>query len=246
MSPFDYQDFELFAVVYGNEDLKSAYIKNFDIRYEWYPSQGEMVSIAGFHKKFKDPIETFLRKSGTTYDYFFYNTGEASSSGVEIDVRKRFDELKNAANLFRFLKDMTVVFNTSLIKSEINTSQLDFARDTIRVMSGQSPYIVNLGLFYNNPDTKWDISLNYNVVGKRIAYVGTPETPNTWELPRNALDLTIQKTIREKIQIKAGFKDLLNEPVRFVQYYGENEDVTAYTRKYRPNRQFSLTLTWTL
>lgn len=246
MSPFDYQDFELFAVVYGNEDIESAYISNYDLRYEWYPSQGEMISIAAFHKKFKDPIETFLRQSGTTYDYFLYNTEEAQSSGIEIDVRKRFDEFKNAGNFFRFIKDMTVVFNTSLIKSEINTSQQEFTRDTIRVMSGQSPYIVNLGLFYNNPDTKWDVSLNYNVVGKRIAYVGTPVNPHTWELPRNALDLTIQKTIREKIQIKAGFKDLLNEPIRFVQYYGENEDITAYTRKYRPNRQFSLTLTWTL
>ena len=88
--------------------------------------------------------------------------------------------------------------------------------------------------------------MNYNVVGKRIAYVGTPETPHTWELPRNALDLTIQKTIREKIQIKAGFKDLLNEEVRFVQYYGEKEDITAHTRKYKPNRQFSLSVTWTL
>lgn len=246
MAPFDYQDFELFAVVYGNEDLKNAYIANYDLRYEWYPSQGEMVSIAGFYKKFRNPMETFLRKSGTTYDYFIYNTEEASSSGVEIDVRKRFDEFENAGSLFRFLKDMTVVFNTSLIKSEINTSQQEFTRDTIRVMSGQSPYIVNLGLFYNNPDTKWDISLNYNVVGKRIAYVGTPETPHTWELPRNALDLTIQKTIREKIQIKAGFKDLLNEEVRFVQYYGEKEDITAHTRKYKPNRQFSLSVTWTL
>jgi len=113
-------------------------------------------------------------------------------------------------------------------------------------MSGQSPYIVNLGLFYNNPENKWDVSLNYNIVGKRIAYVGTPANPHTWELPRNALDLTVQKSFGEKIQVKAGIKDILNEPIKFVQYQGEKENVTAYTRKYTPNRQFSLTLTWTL
>ena len=246
MAPFDFQDFELFAIVYGNIGLKSAYIKNYDLRYEWYPNQGEMISIAGFYKSFTDPIETFLRPSGSTYDYFTYNTENAYSTGVELDVRKRFDGLGNSNNFLRFFKDLTVVFNTSLIKSEINTSQQAFTRDTIRVMSGQSPYIVNLGLFYNNPESKWDISLNYNVVGKRIAYVGTPANPHTWELPRNALDLTIQRTIREKIQIKAGFKDLLNEPVRFVQYQGEKENVTANTRKYTPNRQLSLTMTWTL
>lgn len=246
MAPFDYQDFELFAIVYGNTGLKSAYIKNYDLRYEWYPNQGEMISIAGFYKSFTDPIETFLRPSGSTYDYFPYNTEKAYSRGVEIDVRKRFDGLRNSGTVLRHLKDLTVVFNTSLIKSEINTSEQEFTRDTIRVMSGQSPYIVNLGLFYNNPENKWDVSLNYNIVGKRIAYVGTPANPHTWELPRNALDLTVQKSFGEKIQVKAGIKDILNEPIKFVQYQGEKENVTAYTRKYSPNRQFSLTLTWTL
>ena len=246
MAPFDFQDFELFAIVYGNIGLKSAYIKNYDLRYEWYPNQGEMVSIAGFYKSFTNPIETFLRPSGSTYDYFTYNTEKAYSTGVELDVRKRLDGLKNSGTILRHLKDLTIVFNTSLIKSEINTSQQAFTRDTIRVMSGQSPYIVNLGLFYNNPEAKWDISLNYNVVGIRIAYVGTPANPHTWELPRNALDLTIQKTIGKKLQIKAGLKDILNEPVKFVQYQGEKEDIMAYTRKYTPNRQFSLSVTWTL
>lgn len=246
MAPFDYQDFELFAIVYGNTGLKSAYIQNYDLRYEWYPNQGEMISIAGFYKSFTDPIETFLRPSGSTYDYFPYNTEKAFSRGVEIDVRKRFDGLKNSGTVLRHLKDLTVVFNTSLIKSEINTSEQEFTRDTIRVMSGQSPYIVNLGLFYNNPETKWDVSLNYNIVGKRIAYVGTPANPHTWEMPRNALDLTIQKSFGEKIQVKAGIKDILNEPVKFVQFFGEKENITAYTRKYTPNRQLSLSVTWTL
>ena len=246
MAPFDYQDFELFAIVYGNPELKAAYIKNYDLRYEWYPSQGEMISVAGFYKSFTDPIETFLRPSGSTYDYFFYNTEEAYSTGVEIDVRKRFDELENSASFIRFMKDMTVIFNTSLIKSEINTSQQEFTRDTVRVMSGQSPYIVNLGLFYNNVEKGWDINLNYNIIGKRIAYVGTPANPHTWELPRNSLDLTVQKTFKHNLQLKAGIKDILNNPVRFVQYYGDNEEIISDTRKYIPNRQFSVTLTWTL
>ncbi len=101
------------------------------------------------------------------------------------------------------MKHLTVVFNTSLIKSEINTSKQEFTRDTLRVMAGQSPYIVNLGLFYNNPESDWDINLSYNVVGKRIAYVGTTNNPHTWELPRNVLDFTFQKGIGEHFSLKA-------------------------------------------
>lgn len=246
MAPFDYQDFELFAIVYGNKELKSAYAGNFDLRYEWYPRPGEMISVAGFYKKFTDPIETFLRPSGTTYDYFPYNTEEAYSTGIEIDIRKRFEGLEGTSGFRGFLKNLTVVFNTSLIKSEINTSEQEFTRDTLRVMAGQSPYIINLGLFYNNVEKDLDINLSYNVVGKRIAYVGTPTNPHTWELPRNGLDLTVQKGIGKNFSVKAGVKDLLNEPVRFAQYHGVNEDVEAFTRNYTPNRQFSFILVWKL
>ncbi len=246
MAPFDYQDFEMFAIVYGNPKLKSAYISNYDMRYEWYPRQGEMISVAGFYKKFTNPIETFLWESGTTYDYFPDNTEEAHSQGIEIDVRKRFEGMANSAGFLRFLKDLTVVFNTSLIKSEINSSKQEYTRDTLRVMAGQSPYIINLGLFYNNPETDWDINLSYNVVGKRIAYVGTTNNPHTWELPRNVVDFTLQKGIGEHFSLKAGVKDILNEPVRFAQYHGVNENIEAFTRNYKPNRQFSFSLIWNL
>jgi outer membrane receptor protein involved in Fe transport len=113
-------------------------------------------------------------------------------------------------------------------------------------MAGQSPYIINLGLFYNNPETDWDINLSYNVVGKRIAYVGTTNNPHTWELPRNVVDFTLQKGIGEHFSLKAGVKDILNEPVRFAQYHGVNENIEAFTRNYKPNRQFSFSLIWNL
>lgn len=246
MSNFDYQDFELFAIVHGNEGLQNAYIRNYDIRYEWYPSQGEMISLAGFYKDFTNPIEIFQIPAGTTFDYKPFNTETGYSAGVELDVRKQFLAMENSTGFFRFLKDMTVVFNTSLIKSEINTEKQGFARDSVRVMQGQSPYIINLGLFYQNPETSWTASLNYNNVGKRIAYVGTPNNPHTWELSRNSLDLTVQKGIGERFQIKAGLKDILNEPVRYVQYHGPNEDKVGHSLRYTPNRQFSLSLVWSL
>ena len=246
MAPFDYQDFELFAIVYGNPDLQAAYIQNYDLRYEFYPRPGEMITLAGFYKDFTNPIETFLVPSGTTYDYVPYNTEEAYSAGVELDIRKRFDALADAGSFGRFFKDFTLVFNTSLIKSEINTSKQEFTRDTVRVMSGQSPFIVNLGLFYNNAEKGWDVNLNYNIVGKRIAYVGTPTNPHTWELPRNAIDLTVQKRFGEHFILKAGVNDILNQPVKFAQYHGVNEDIEVYTRKYVPNRQFSASITWVL
>jgi len=245
MSNFDYQDFDMFVLVHGNEQLQNAYIKNYDIRYEWYPQAGEIISVAGFYKDFKNPIEIFLIPAGTGYDYKPYNTENAYSMGIELDVRKRLTELESATGFIRNLKDITLIFNTSLIKSEINTV-LAFAREKTRVMQGQSPYIVNLGINYSGEDNGVIVNLSYNRIGKRIAYVGTPNNPHTWELPRNSLDLTIQKNMGEHLSAKIGLQDMINDPVRFVQYYGADESVEVNTLKYFPNRALSFSLVYKL
>lgn len=242
MSNFDYQDFDMFAIVHGNDTLKSAYIDNFDLRYEWYPSAGELVSLAAFYKDFTNPIEVFLIPAGTGYDYKPFNTEKAYSMGLELDVRKQFLEFGNSSSFLHYLKNLTVIFNTSLIKSEINTSLQEFALDKKRIMQGQSPYIVNLGLNYKSDASNWTVGLNYNRIGKRIAYVGTPLNPHTWELPRNSLDLTVQKDLGKRVSLKAGVKDLINNPIRFVQYYGPDEDIEVDTYRYKPNRNFAASI----
>ncbi len=240
MSNFVYQDFEMFVLIHGNEDLQNAYINNYDLRYEWYPSAGEIVSVAAFYKDFTNPIEAFLIPAGTGYDYKPYNTEEGYSMGLELDVRKKLTEFENSGSALRYLKDLTIIFNTSLIKSEINTEKQGFARDKKRIMQGQSPYIFNLGLNYQPEESGLTASLNYNLIGKRIVYVGTPTNPHTWELPRNSLDLTIEKNIGKRVSLKAGLKDILNQPVRFVQYYGPTDDIEMDTYRYTPNRNFSI------
>ena len=142
-----------------------------------------------------------------------------------------------------FLKNLVIVFNASLIQSEIETNKA-FARDSVRFMQGQSPYIVNLGLNYDDREHGFLVSLSYNRIGKRIAFVGTPINPNTWELPRNSFDLTLDKSIGEKLSIKLGIKDLLNDPVHFVEYMIGNDQVEQTKVRYIPNRRISLGITY--
>lgn len=240
MSNFDYQDFELFVLIHGNEELQNAYIDNFDFRYEWYPSNGEIVSAAAFYKSFTNPIEAFLIPAGTGYDYKPYNTEEGFSMGLELDVRKQLLEFEKSTGVLHHLKDLTLIFNTSLIKSEINTEKQGFARDKKRIMQGQSPYIVNLGMNYQKQEANLSVGLNYNRIGKRIAFVGTPTNPHTWELPSNSLDLTIEKGLGKRVSLKAGIKDILNEKIRFVQYFGPGDSFEMDTYAYKPNRNYSV------
>ncbi|MCB9013143.1 MAG: TonB-dependent receptor [Bacteroidales bacterium] len=238
-----YEDFELNAIVHGNPELQSCYINNYDIRYEYYPTPGEYISLAAFYKKFNNPIEIFQIPAGTTFDYKPYNTENAYSRGIELDIRKQLSFMEEVPVL-GFMKNLAIVFNTSLIQSEIQTDK-GFARDSARIMQGQSPYIVNLGLSYSDPDKGLLVSLNYNKIGKRIAFVGTDIQPNTWQLPRNSVDFTLEKTVAEKLSIKFGIKDLLNSPEHFVEYMIGDNQVEVTKVKYIPNRKISLGIAYT-
>lgn len=245
MAPFYFVDFDQNAGIYGNEDIKQAYVHNFDLRYELYPGNNETFNAGIFFKHFINPIEVAIRGNNPT-QFSFDNISSAYSFGLETEARK------NLGFITERLEKLTAVVNLSLIKSSV-------AFD--RPLQGQSPYIVNMGLFWQDTDRGFMASLVYNRIGKRIIAVGRP-SPNEWEsipdiyeMPRNEADLAVSKKIGEKLEVKAGIKDLFGEKVVFQQrvntlvdmsYYGGDGtkifDRTQNTRSYYPGRQYSLSI----
>ncbi len=248
--PYYYKDFDLNAGVWGNDTIKNCYIHNYDLRYEWYPTPSEMISLAVFYKKFNNPIEIALIETGNQPDYKPFNTEKAYSRGVELDVRKNFDFLSEETGFLYYLKNFTIVFNASWIKSNIKTNVPD-AREQERQMMGQSPYIINGGLYFNSEKQKLMISLLYNRLGERLVAIGTKNTPHIWELPRNSIDFTLSKGIFNGAELRIGIKDLLNEPIRQIQYEsvylnatGEKVDIKQTTHEYKPGTTFSITISF--
>ena len=123
-------------------------------------------------------------------------------------------------------------------------------------MQGQSPYLVNVGLFYNHND--WSASVLYNRIGKRLIGVGrslgatgdqTVTIPDSYEMPRNALDFSLARQFG-RWNLRLGAKDILAEKVLFKLFNqvtmadGSSKEVEELTRSYRPGRSFSLTLSY--
>jgi len=253
ISPYSYYDFELKSSVYGNDSLKNAYIHNFDLRYELYPSLGEMITIGAFYKYFKNPIEASLFPTSGSggWDYVFVNTASSSSMGAEIDMRKSFSSFSKKDNILKIFKDITLTFNASYIFSKI-ISTASYIRDKERPMQGQSPFIINTGIYYQNDSLGLMVSMMYNVIGKRIMYVGNPNSPHIYEMPFNLLDLTINKSIGKHFVAKFGVKNLLDDKVVFKQTVEYNKDINndgigdgivereQITKSYQPGRYFSI------
>ena len=250
IAPFSFYNFKENVTVYGNPKIKSCYINNFDFRYEWYPGSGEMVTVGGFYKNFDSPIEaTWVPASGGEWDLRYLNAIKANSIGVEIDVRKGFQSWATKHNFLRYFRNFSVVLNAAYIRSRVETDpQYLFVLDQNRPMYGQSPYIVNAGLYYQTAKNDLSVSLLYNVFGKRIIGVGTPDIPNSYEMPRNILDFTIQKRIGKNLNIKFGVKDILNQEVLIQQVMkSENlPDVNIKVKAFRPGRTFSFGVTYTI
>jgi TonB-dependent receptor len=266
LAPFSYFDFNLLADIRGNTSLKTAKIQNLDAKWELYPSPNELISVTAFYKHFKDPIESFLLPTGNGLAYTFINAGSAQNYGVEMEIRKGFQEASS-----QFLQNITLVGNASLIKSTVNLGDvvtgpdlggmiqnynLQGITDKKRPMANQSPYLVNAGIYYADPVSNWQFNVLYNVFGQRIFTVGNMENPTVYEMPRNIIDLNISKKFRSNLEIRLGIQDILNQPIRFAQDFNRNgkigKDVTSQTanadqdiRKFRRGSYFTLTGVYT-
>ncbi len=247
LSPSVYYDFDLASDVQGNYNLKNCYVDNLDLRYEWYPSRGEVISLAVFYKHFDSPIEwVYTMSGGTDVVYSYKNARSADNYGLELDIRKSLD--------FIGLKDFSWSFNGSLIRSRVHFDPGSNEYD--RPMQGQSPYLVNTGLFYNNPRHHLSINLLYNRIGKRIVGVGRTEgggdashtirVPDSYEMPRDAFDLTAAKRWG-RWEAKLAIRDLLNQNILFKQFQTvDGKEIQQVTRKYKPGRNINLSVTVTL
>src|SRR5690606_4649024 len=88
LAPVQYRDVIGAENVMGNPNLVRTLIQNADVRWEWYPERGELLSIAVFGKRFDKPIEqVFLGTSGTRM-LSYANAREAVNYGVELEARK--------------------------------------------------------------------------------------------------------------------------------------------------------------
>lgn len=243
VSPSVYYDFDLASNVQGNVGLKSAYINNFDLAYEFYPSQGELINVSLFYKQFRNPIEwTYSVNGGTDLTYSFINARGANNYGIEVDIRKQLDDIG--------LPNLSWSFNGSLIMSRVTFEEGQVEED--RPMQGQSPYLINTGLFYSHPTHGWNASLLYNRIGKRIIGVGRNlgngndnlRIPDSYEMPRNAIDISLSKKW-DKFEAKIAVKDLLAEKVSFKQFQKTNHgEIEQITRQYRPGSNLQLTINY--
>jgi outer membrane receptor protein involved in Fe transport len=202
-------DFELRSTVFGNSTLKPADVDNFDLRWEGYFKNSSSISISAFYKKFKNHIELLNFNDANTWT----NVDDSYVVGLEIEgVKKLTKNLEVRANVAAIKSETNVILKS---RKDVNGVVVLTPFDTlVRPMYGQAPFIINVIANYNFEKSKINMTVSYNVQGKRLVIAATENVPDVYEMPRNIIDFKVSKQLGKHFTTSITVRDILNQPVQ--------------------------------
>jgi outer membrane receptor protein involved in Fe transport len=192
----------------GDTSLVRTLIDNYDVRWEWYPNPGELVSIALFAKNHDRPIERVEVPTSGTSVLSYINAASAQNLGVEFEFRKEL------GNIAWALEPLSVFGNVTLMSSEIRLGETGSASVTRseRPLAGQAPYVINAGITYSAASGETSATALFNRVGKRITAAGPLPLPDVYEMPRNVVDVALRFPLPAGISARMDFRNILDAP----------------------------------
>src|ERR1043166_1457200 len=198
----------------GDENLQRTNTTNLDLRWEAYPTAGEVVSVALFAKRFTNPIErVYGSGSGGTSFVFYTNAKAADNYGIEMELRKSLGAFGSAFDPFTLFTNVTMMDSRIHLYDSTQASATNLSRR----MVGQAPYVINGGLSYSSFGRTTTATVLFNRVGERITAAGSIPLPDVVEQPRNVLDFSFRRNVTPAIALRFDMKNLLDAPFDVVQ-----------------------------
>lgn len=222
----------------GNPLLERSRILNGDLRWEFYPSAGELISVSAFYKDFTDPIGELLSYEGSSLCTTQYRNLESSTLlGGELEFRKALTFLPGP------LSRLAVGVNLTLVRSETvyrfdSTSFLKYR------LQGQSDQLANVNVLYADEPRGFDASVLVNYFTDRIVRYGVAtvsngeieQVPGVVEAGRISLDAKIRQRVGQSTwSISA--RNLTDNEVIFFQPHEGGRTRTGY---FRPGVQVTM------
>ncbi|MCB9357841.1 MAG: TonB-dependent receptor [Calditrichaeota bacterium] len=248
--PTEDRDYNSGSVKVGNPELDYSKIINVDLRAELYPSIGEAASVGLFYKQIQDPIEwvytTESVSGGNAVVRKPFNLGDANLLGVEFEFSKSLEFASEKVGAWtRFF---SVQGNLTLVSSsvDLNARVYDPANPTQtgltskdRPLMGQSEYVVNTTLSFDQPLWGTNMRLLFNTFGKRISELGASGRADTYEEPFDRMDFVVNQSLGGHWSTKIQVKNLLDSKV---EYSLDGQSLKSY----KLGRSFSVGATYSL
>ncbi|MFC5284185.1 TonB-dependent receptor [Pedobacter alpinus] len=231
VAPFRLNTAAATAEIQGNTQLVNSANYNLDLKYEIYPSNGELFAVSLFGKYIQNPIE--LAQVNSSDDLFSYiNTDEAVVTGIEVEANRNLGSLVQSES--KIIKNMSVGFNASYLYTQIKIDPNKIAEKGVainptnlkRPLFGASPYLVNVDFSYKkdwSKDANTMFTVAYNVFGKRLFVAGSQGAGDIYEMPVNTLDFVMNTKFNKKVGLDLTFGNILNPDIIYNQEYSTND-----------------------
>lgn len=207
------------TIIQGSPDLKSSTNYNADIKWEYYSSADELISMAAFYKNIKDPINITSLTGGAGY-LIYANTGKrADVLGIEAEARLNLYKTEN--NIVRMILNGTKMW----LKQDL-LENYQFKNRTTSGLQGASEFIGNLSFSYENRTHNWMASLSGNYSSDKIFALGSPKDAANRDIFYNdeilekgftTLDAVVSKDINDRLTLKFLARNLLNPEIKLTQ-----------------------------
>lgn len=250
LSPILQQEFLGGDIFIGNPNLQMSAVKNYDLRLDYTPFEGSLLSASVFRKEIENPIEYVQKVVGFVYTTPV-NYPEGELSGIELELRQ------DMGRLWSVLEELTIGANATFIESEVTIPEEEqalFADATVqapmktRDMTNAPEYLYNLFFIYRFaklglPGTS--LGVFYTVRGDTlVAGAGVSKNnfvPSVYETEYGSLNATLTQKLGRGFELKLQGKNLLDPEIETVyrsEYIGADVTKTSYKK----GREFSIGL----
>jgi len=246
VSPFSMYNYDENVEEVGNPNLVQARIHSYDVRWEYYPGYTKLISVSGFYKDLRNPIEQKLLAFPGSVGRAPTNADNGILRGLEFEARLTVPDvvwyLSLCENRPRGKAGRWAVqFNYSRIHSRVNVpTNLNVTADTPRrrtSLTGQSNSATNLSLLYKGDALGGSLALKS--FGERLFAAGLGTLPDIYEHPGRTLDLALDYKFGrfQQYKIKFSAENLTGNVVERLQGH-------AVFQRWVPSRKFGLSISF--
>ena len=205
ISPFRYVSVSFNSQ--GNPDLRPSDNYNLDIKWDWYLSPSELLSVTGFYKYIKNPISRIEIASAGGFLSYENISDHATAAGVEMELKKHlFSNALENDGLSRLTLGVNGAYTYTCAKVPLATdpsgSQLE----------GAAPWLLNADLtyLYRKGSNSFTGALLYNSSSDHIYTIGTEGYQDIIENGIPTLDFVASAQLGKHFSLNLKARNLLN------------------------------------
>ena len=234
----------------GNPDMVPSTNYNLDIKWDLYPSTGEIISVTLFGKIIYDPISRVEVNSAGGFLSYANIADQAQIGGFEIELRKNLVNNHNSDGSFENKLSMGANFSYLLtgIETTNNTESsipLNFTNATTQ-LEGASPILANGDLTYNYKMKEVEVSASavVNYISSHIYSIGVNGYNDVNESAITTLDFILSTKLNKNFGISLKAKNLLNPEYHLTRQPSDAVAEPIVLRSYQKGLGFSLGMSY--